>query len=92
MKQCNEQDMMRIIADVSKMLADTSDKIEQRQACNLEIVELLKEFFLTNPYMRFEQAIYILLNGELNFNRESVDTLKKMQDFKQHNKNNFKTK
>ena len=82
MKQCNEQDMMRIIADVSKMLADASDKIEQRQVSNLEIVELLKEFFLTNPYMRFEQAIYVLLNGDLNFNQESVDTLKKMQDFK----------
>ena len=86
MKQCNEQDMMRIIADVSKMLADASDKIEQRQVSNLEIVELLKEFFLTNPYMRFEQAIYVLLNGDLNFNQESVDTLKKMQDFKQRNK------
>ena len=86
MKQCNEQDMMRIIADVSKTLADASDKIEQRQVSNLEIVELLKEFFLTNPYMRFEQAIYVLLNGDLNFNQESVDTLKKMQDFKQRNK------
>lgn len=89
MKQTNECDIYQIIADVQKMFAANSEKAGQRQASNLEIVELLKEFFLANPYMRFEQAIYILLNGELNFNRESVDALKKIQDFKQRNKNNF---
>jgi hypothetical protein len=92
MKQINESAIDQVIADVQKMFADKAERDKQRQTCNLEIVEFLKEFFLAYPYMRFEQAIYVLLNGELDFSRESVDTLKKIQDFKQRNKNNFKTK
>lgn len=86
MKQTNESALDQVIADIQKMFTDKAERDKQRQTCNLEIVEFLKEFFLAHPYMRFEQAIYVLLNGELNFNRESVDTLKKIQDFKQRNK------
>lgn len=86
MKQTNESTLDQIIADVQKMFADKAERDKQRQTCNLEIAEFLKEFFLTHQYIRFEQAIYVLLNGDLDFSRESVDTLKKIQDFKQRNK------
>ena len=86
MKQTNESALDQIIADVQKMFADKAERDEQRQVSNLEIVEFLKEFFLAYPYIRFEQAIYVLLNGDLDFSRESIDSLKKIQDFKQRNK------
>lgn len=89
MKQTVEPNIDQIIADVQKMFVDKAERDKQRQASNLAIVELLKEFFLANPYTRFEQAIYVLLNGDLKFTQESVDTLKKFQDFKQRNKNKF---
>ena len=85
MKQTDETSIDQIIADVQKMFVDKSERDKQRQSANLEIVELLKDFFIANPYIRFEQAIYVLLNGELNFNRESVVTLKTIQDFKHRN-------
>lgn len=89
MNHINEQTIKRLTAESNRMLADAAEKTEQRQASNLEIVELLKEFFIANPYMRFEQTMYVMLNGELNFNRESVDTLVRCHDFKQRNKNKF---
>ena len=89
MKQTVEPNIDQIISDVQNMFIDKSERDKQRQVSNLEIVELLKEFFLANPYMRFEQAIYVMLNGDLKFGQESIDTLKKIQDFKHCNEKYF---
>jgi len=66
-------------------LYDSSDeanelkaKYQKRLQYNLEILEILKDFFTKNPELRFGQVITIL---ELNFfNEESGNTLSRLRE------------
>lgn len=48
--------------------------VKERKAHNKEILKLIEAFLKKHPTVRFEQALYILLNGELEFSRESKTT------------------
>lgn len=48
--------------------------VKDRKTHNKEILQLIKTFLKKHPTVRFEQALYILLNGKLEFSRESKTT------------------
>ncbi len=48
--------------------------VKERKAHNKEILKLIETFLKKHPTVRFEQALYILLNGKLEFSRESKTT------------------
>lgn len=48
--------------------------VKERKVHNKEILKLIDAFLEKHPTVRFEQALYILLNGKLEFSRESKTT------------------
>lgn len=66
-----------------------TDDVDKRKEYNLKIVALLGEFFEANPHMRFEQGLYVLLNDYTKFSRESRETLRIIEHYKERNQKQF---
>ena len=55
--------------------------VKERKAHNKEILQLIDAFLEEHPTLRFEQALYVLLYGKVDFYKESVETKKQIESF-----------
>ena len=56
------------------------EKINNRQECNREILDVIKTLVEANPMLRFTQILTMLDLDRDRFNEESVDTLTSIRE------------
>ena len=74
---------------INSMIERTRVEVIDRRENNIKIVQLLGEFFEANPQIRFEQGLYVMLNDYIKFSRESSETLRILENYKERNKEQF---
>ena len=71
--------MMQIMAQ-EEARKTIDEKINNRQECNREILDVIKTLVDANPMLRFTQILTMLELDRDRFNEESVDTLSNIRE------------